>query len=304
METGSSSRGVFSLLASLALLGCATGGFEQLPAEEQALFRRCQQPLTEHLCRANGTECLAAQAETFAARRSSRIRRNWLVLNGCPASVMDAPEAPAAEAAVAAAPTAAPAKEEPAPAPAKVEVPPPPPPIEVPALQAIGGSCRRSADCESDLCVRGACVTLSALEAGKTCAAPVTEPAAEVAAAPAPVPELARAAPTPEVPLSKVRLGADAAAPQQLRETIVEHEADMKRCVERQLKLVPDLRAQGTLVLEVSAAGRVTQAALRGERLQGTALEGCVRALATRWVFPNKSRAYVVEAPLSVSGVP
>jgi hypothetical protein len=56
-------------------------------------------------------------------------------------------------------------------------------------------------------------------------------------------------------------------------------------------------------VLEVSASGRVTQAALRGDRLQGTALEGCMRAIAARWVFPRTSRAYAVEAPLEVSGV-
>jgi hypothetical protein len=77
----------------------------------------------------------------------------------------------------------------------------------------------------------------------------------------------------------------------------------MKRCVERQLKLVPELRAEGTLVLEVSASGRVTQAALRRERLEGTPLEVCMRTIAARWVFPRTARAYAVEAPLKVSGV-
>jgi hypothetical protein len=108
-------------------------------------------------------------------------------------------------------------------------------------------------------------------------------------------------------PLAKAAAGprlTSRRAPDQLREAIVGHEAEMKKCVERQLKLVPDLRAEGTLVLEVDAGGKVTQAALGGERLQGTPLEGCVRAIAARWVFPRTARAYAVEAPLSVSGVP
>jgi hypothetical protein len=116
-------------------------------------------------------------------------------------------------------------------------------------------------------------------------------------AKPAPVADVLKKAP-PAPPLAQGR------APEQLREAIVGHEAEMKKCVERQLKLVPDLRAEGTLLLEVDAAGKVTRAALRGEQLQGTALEGCVRAVAARWVFPRKSRAYAVEAPLRVSGVP
>jgi hypothetical protein len=81
------------------------------------------------------------------------------------------------------------------------------------------------------------------------------------------------------------------------------HEPEMKTCVERQLKLVPTLRAEGTLIIEVDGTGRVTGAGLRGAALQGTALEGCLRAVAARWRFPRTTSAYAIEAPLKVSGV-
>jgi hypothetical protein len=124
----------------LALVGCASaGGFDQLPAEEQAMFRRCRQPLGAHLCRGGSAECLESQAETFAARRSSRMRRNWLALNECPAAVIDGAEVPA----------------EGAPAPAAPVV-----------LLPAGTACRKSAECESDLCVRGACLALASVNAG------------------------------------------------------------------------------------------------------------------------------------------
>jgi hypothetical protein len=305
-----------SWIATLALLvGCvsAGGGFDQLPADEQAMFRRCTPRVSELLCgrAADGARCMEKQEATFAARRSSKLRRNWLALNECPASVLDAPEAPAVATAAPTPATAAvtppvstPADPEaqPEPEPPAPDLPEKLPTAKVPvvaevatpvALLPVGAACKRSSECDSDLCVRSACASLAALEVGKAC---VTSPAPElVAKAPAP-PALAKDA-TP------TRLATDRAAPEQLREAIVEHEAEMKKCVERQLKLVPDLRAEGTLVLEVNAAGKVTQAALRGEQLQGTPLEGCVRAIAARWIFPRTSRAYAVEAPLKVSGI-
>jgi hypothetical protein len=94
-----------------------------------------------------------------------------------------------------------------------------------------------------------------------------------------------------------------AGAPDQhLRETIVAHQPEMRRCVDRQLKLLPGLRAEGTLVLEVDGTGRVVQAGLRGEKLEGTTLEDCLRTLVMRWRFPGNRRGYAVEAPLRVSG--
>jgi hypothetical protein len=279
-----------ALCAGLLALGCvsAGGGFEQLPADEQAMFRRCSQPLRTHLCRDGGERCLAAQEATFAVRRSPRMRRNWLTQNECPLSVMDGTDQPAASQAT---------------------------------LLAAGATCHRSADCASDLCLGAVCVAAAGLEPGRPCAAPPVVATAAPTAPPAPqptsepeaaapeetkAPEAPRPAPVADVlekapPAPPLALGR---APDPLRETIVGHEAEMKRCVERQLKLVPDLRAEGTLLLEVDATGKVTRAALHGEQLQGTALEGCVRAVAARWVFPRKSRAYAVEAPLRVSGVP
>jgi hypothetical protein len=334
--------------AALVLLaGClypprgGGNGFDQLPLAEQGMFRRCKQPLAQHLCAgaddAAQARCLGTQALTYA-RRSEKMRRRWLELNQCPASVIDGPEQQiaAAEPKVEEAPVPTPAAE-PTPvasAPAPIVAASPAPRLP-PARLASGAACRRSAQCESDLCVRGVCVALAMIEIGKAVqAAPareavaIAEPAPTIAAEeiatpdePEPAPEQPQKAveetrkpvepaPKPAAPVAAAerlpagpRMSSANNAGDQLRGAIVRHEAEMKRCVERQLKLVPDLRAEGTLVLEINASGRVTQAALRGERLQGTPLEGCMRAIAARWVFPRTASAYAVEAPLKVSGV-
>ena len=94
----------------------------------------------------------------------------------------------------------------------------------------------------------------------------------------------------------------DARREQRLRDIIVAHGAEMKVCVDRQLKLLPTLRAEGKLVIEVDASGAVPRAELQGTDLAGTQLETCLRALASRWRFPSDGRAYVIDAPLRVWG--
>ena len=89
----------------------------------------------------------------------------------------------------------------------------------------------------------------------------------------------------------------------QLRDIIAGHGGDLRGCVERQLKLDPSLRADGLLVLEVEASGRVFNAEVKGASLAGTPLESCLRTVAMRWGFPRHAGPYAVEAPLKVSGV-
>lgn len=237
------------------------------------------------------------------------------------ASAMTAPPGPAerASATTVAQPAAAAAA---APAPAGVD-----------PLKATGASCRRSAECESDLCVRGRCGTFTLLAAAQACANEVPSPSAAPvgAAKPAPpappaeppVPPAERARPAERAPQTQAvlalarppgplppspsepqapRLESGGARHQQLRDSILAHEPEMKRCVDRQLKLVPTLRAEGTLVIDVDAHGRVPRAALRGSQLEGTPLETCLRDAALRWRFPPSGRAYAVEAPLRVTG--
>ena len=64
----------------------------------------------------------------------------------------------------------------------------------------------------------------------------------------------------------------------------------------------PDLRAEGTLVIEVDASGAVPRAELQGADLAGTPLEICLRTVASRWRFPSNGRAYRIDAPVKVSG--
>lgn len=89
---------------------------------------------------------------------------------------------------------------------------------------------------------------------------------------------------------------------QRLREILVAHRPEMKICVDRQLKLVPNLRAEGTLVIEVDASGAVPRSELLGADLAGTALEDCLRTIASRWRFPSAGRAYRIDAPVRVWG--
>ena len=87
-----------------------------------------------------------------------------------------------------------------------------------------------------------------------------------------------------------------------LRDIIIAHGREMKGCVDRQLKLMPDLRADGLLVIEVDADGTVPGAELQGADLAGTALESCLQMVTSRWRFPRSGRGYRIEAPLKVSG--
>jgi hypothetical protein len=87
-----------------------------------------------------------------------------------------------------------------------------------------------------------------------------------------------------------------------LRNIIIAHRAEMKTCVDRQLKLRPDLRAEGTLIIDVDATGSVPHAELLGADLAGTALEDCLRTIASRWRFPSSGRAYRIDAPVRVLG--
>jgi hypothetical protein len=89
---------------------------------------------------------------------------------------------------------------------------------------------------------------------------------------------------------------------QRLRNIVIAHREEMKTCVDRQLKLKPDLRAEGTLIIDVDAAGSVPYAELLGADLTGTPLEDCLRTIASRWRFPSSGRAYRINAPVRVQG--
>lgn len=147
-------------------------------------------------------------------------------------------------------------------------------------------------------------------------AAPSPPPAPHVAAAPLPPPEPAPVpvvAPVPEPVAPKAtptgppaRAFSDKERPevreQRLRDILLAHRSEMKACVDRQLKLLPSLRAEGTLIIDVDATGAVPRSELLGTDLAGTPLEDCLRTLASRWRFPSSGRAYRIDAPVRVSG--
>jgi hypothetical protein len=89
---------------------------------------------------------------------------------------------------------------------------------------------------------------------------------------------------------------------QRLRDIIASHRNEMKSCVDRQLKLAPDLRAEGTLVIDVRKDGSVPSAELMGTGLAGTPLEDCLHRAAIRWRFPASAHPYTISAPVKVWG--
>ncbi len=320
--------------AALGFLACAVGSaFETLSTEDQNLFARCRPALADHLCSVGKKEtiaaCVADREAVFAERPSLKMKRKWLALNGCPATVLD--DTSAVQAAKEPEEAKSPAVPEPAPAALALTPPPVAPPATALPLSAEpspdGSLCQISASCASDLCIRGKCAPLSAVLVSLSAGPPVpevpvatTEPTLEQTEpglfdADASGETLAETAvtrtvatPAPMVPLrqrsgrvgAKLRAGRN--GQEQIRNSILSHEPEMKMCVERQLKLEPNLRAQGSLVLEVDARGEVSQATVRGPDLQDKPIVLCLRTVAARWRFPSTDRAYAVEAPLRVSG--
>jgi hypothetical protein len=362
-----------ALLGAALVVACApVRTFDKLATSDRVLFSACTPSLMTAVCGKDGDDaakarCIASRGKAFGKLHSAKMRRSWLIANGCPQATVDSPPTPSAEVAAAAVPPPAP---EPDPAtstpsaPAEVEptaatpppaaeaepiaaTPPPAPkpqpspeprraqtlvataPPPLPSLLKATRPRPRSIDV-FDLRLEAAAVT--ALPPPKPPAAvpppaPKAEPAApsppspprHVAAAPPPprpepAPEpVAAPAPTPEPVAPKARpTGPPARAfsdkerpemrEQRLRDILLAHRSEMKACVDRQLKLLPSLRAEGTLVIDVDATGAVPRSELLGTDLAGTPLEDCLRTLASRWRFPSSGRAYRIDAPVKVWG--
>jgi hypothetical protein len=135
---------------------------------------------------------------------------------------------------------------------------------------------------------------------------PPPEPAPAPVVAPVPVPVPEPVAPKARPTGPPARAFSDKERPemreQRLRDILLAHRPEMKACVDRQLKLLPSLRAEGTLVIDVDATGAVPRSELLGTDLAGTPLEDCLRTLASRWRFPSSGRAYRIDAPVKVWG--
>ncbi|MBI3182974.1 MAG: AgmX/PglI C-terminal domain-containing protein [Myxococcales bacterium] len=104
----------------------------------------------------------------------------------------------------------------------------------------------------------------------------------------------------PPEPVEKLRPGAAGQA--QLRRAILSRQAEIRRCVESQLKRTPMLQARGVLELSVGANGRILRAAIQSGTLKGSYLEECLRQASAGWRFPASGADYDLEVPLNVVG--
>jgi len=258
-----------ALVGAASAIACTPATtFETAVASDRDLFAACTPALVAAACDKDGDDaaqsaCLASKNVAFGRLRSPKMRRSWLISYGCSESIVDAPPKPVIAVALAAAPPPSPTA---APSP-----PAPPPPVPAPLAPSSP--------------------------------APPEEPPTPVITVTA-VPESSTSAKVARQPAAPVRSVADnhGAREQRLRDIIVAHGTEMKGCVERQLKLLPTLRAEGTLIIEVNASGAVPRAELLGADLAGTPLESCLQTVASRWRFPSNGRAYRIDAPVRVWG--
>jgi hypothetical protein len=298
-------RSAAALIGATLVIGCTpVTSFDMLATSDRDLFTVCKPSLLDSVCKDGDIvareDCLESRGAAYGQLHSPKMRRSWLLANGCPESTVDAP--PATETAT---PTAVAMA-----APQTSEPPPPRPPAPGAAAPPV----------RSDPAPRALVKADPPAPLPQADPAPSREPdpspplAPTLASPPAPaaVPQVATPAPppaarpAPPVPAPSAGAFSDRERAEtrerRLRDIIVAHGREMKGCVERQLKLMPDLRADGTLVIEVDANGTVPRAELVGTDLAGTQLESCLRTIASRWRFPSSGRGYRIDAPVKVSG--
>jgi len=283
-------------------IGCARApGLKGLAASDHELFAACAPALTASLCGegddAAKARCLEAREAAYGRLHSAHMRRRWLLSNGCSESTLDAPPTAIAVATVpgvSLSPTSAATAEathaESPPAEAASPTEPAPPEPAPPAAEAAPASAEPP--------------PAQPPEPLPPAAAPAVAAVSDAPASPAPEGTRRDEAPPVSAPSASPNTSTKTAGEQRLRDIILAHSAEMKSCVERQLKLIPDLRAEGTLMLEVDAAGAVARAELLGTDLAGTPLESCLQTVSARWRFPASKRPYRIDAPVKVSGAP
>jgi hypothetical protein len=276
-------------------------------ASDRDLFSPCATAVAAANCAGEADEtarasCVDSRRAAYSRLHSPKMRRSWLIANGCPEATVDAP-AQVTTAVVVAAPPPPPPAPPPTPpeppiavappAPSAAPAPPPAPPPTPPAPTATVVAGRHAPPKEQP----------APAEPSPTHAQPprpAPSPAIAAAPAPASVPPPPADAGLPNGAFSD--RDRTEARTQRLRDIISSHRPEMKSCVDRQLKLAPELKAEGTLVINVEKNGSVPSADLLGADLAGTPLEACLRAAAARWRFPASAHPYTISAPVKVWG--
>jgi hypothetical protein len=264
---------------------------EAVVASGVDLFTPCEAAVAAANCGGEGDDaargsCLDARRAAYGRLHSPKMRRSWLIANGCPASTLDAPpKAAAPEVAVVASPVATPTAEKAVPV-------APPPAAPTPVAPPL----------------------VASPPVAPSVASPAADAPLKASPPPAPPPEPAIGAARMAAPVAPQNLDAGRPAgafsdrdradtrTKKLHDIISSHRPEMKSCVDRQLKLAPDLQAEGTLVIDVEKDGSVPSATLLGSTLAGTPLEACLSTAASRWRFPASAHPYRISAPVKVWG--
>jgi hypothetical protein len=105
-----------------------------------------------------------------------------------------------------------------------------------------------------------------------------------------------------EVPAGTVPLASGEGGKRQIRDAVVAVQPAIERCVTDQMTRRGLSRAEGSLKLTISPAGRLVSASSAGGDLGGGELEDCLKAGSASWQFPSAGTEYVVDVPITVVG--
>jgi hypothetical protein len=97
-------------------------------------------------------------------------------------------------------------------------------------------------------------------------------------------------------------LAAGETARHQVRDSLLAVQPAIERCISEQMVRHGLIRAEGSLELTVSPAGRVTGTQVGSGGLGGGELEACLKAASSSWQFPAADGEYVVDVPITVVG--
>ena len=108
------------------------------------------------------------------------------------------------------------------------------------------------------------------------------------------------AAPTAPVPATGRQLEAGEAGKRQIREAIQAAQPSIEACVGEMMERRRLGRAEGSLKLTISAAGKVAKVVSADGDLSGASVTECLTAASGVWVFPPADAEYAVEVPITV----
>jgi hypothetical protein len=110
----------------------------------------------------------------------------------------------------------------------------------------------------------------------------------------------APAVPAAPVPAGRPQLAAGEAGKRQVREAIQAAQPSIEACVGELMEQKRLGRAEGTLKVTISSAGKVVKVLAADGDLVGASVTECLTSASGAWTFPGSDAEYVVDVPITV----